>query len=227
MAQILEPDKIYHLTLQFKGNDKLFYSEENYLFFLKLYAELLLPIIDTYAYCLLPNHFHCLIKIKNEKIIFDYLKLNNRIPEENLSLEAYKNLSITTVSLVGNIFSLPIGKQFSTFFKAYSDVLNLQQKRKSNLFTTTVNRIEISSDEEVKESVVKIHTYPVNSGSSENLVQWKYSSYAAYLSEKPSSVKRESVLDLFDGKENFTAAHLEKLEKISSNNLGELIKQVI
>ncbi len=38
----------------------------NYGYFLKLYALHAGPIADTYAYCLLRNHFHTLVRIKDE-----------------------------------------------------------------------------------------------------------------------------------------------------------------
>ena len=61
----LVPGEIYHLYNHAVGNDNLFHQEENYRYFLKKYAELLTPIFDTYAYCLLPNHFHLLVHVKN------------------------------------------------------------------------------------------------------------------------------------------------------------------
>jgi putative transposase len=62
---LLEPGEIYHLYNHAVGDDNLFRQEENYHYFLQKYAELLTPIFDTYAYCLLPNHFHLLIHVKD------------------------------------------------------------------------------------------------------------------------------------------------------------------
>jgi REP element-mobilizing transposase RayT len=40
---------------------------ENYDYFLRLCKKYILPIADLYAYCLLPNHFHLLLRIKEKK----------------------------------------------------------------------------------------------------------------------------------------------------------------
>jgi hypothetical protein len=52
-----------------RGNngENLFREQRNYPYFLKLYAKHIEPIAETYAYCLLRNHFHLLVKIKDEK----------------------------------------------------------------------------------------------------------------------------------------------------------------
>ena len=46
-----------------------FIEERNYRYFLGLYARYIEPVADTYAYCLLRNHFHGL-EIHLERIFF-------------------------------------------------------------------------------------------------------------------------------------------------------------
>ena len=88
-----EPDKMYHIYNHANGNDNLFYSDENYFYFLKRYSELLSPIVDTYAYCLMPDHFHWLVKIKSEKEVFDFLRTNGKIPDD-ISFDEFKTIKI-------------------------------------------------------------------------------------------------------------------------------------
>ena len=58
---------MYHIYNHANGNDNLFRNEENYAYFLKRYAYFIHPIAKTYAYCLMPNHFHLLVKIRSEE----------------------------------------------------------------------------------------------------------------------------------------------------------------
>lgn len=60
----------YHIYNRAVGNDRLFFIEDNYYYFLKSFKKYLFPILDVYAYCLLPNHFHFLIQIKGEDPAF-------------------------------------------------------------------------------------------------------------------------------------------------------------
>lgn len=60
----LEAGYQYHIYNRAIGSDLLFHQERNYLYFLKRYFERLAPQLDTLAYCLIPNHFHLLVDVK-------------------------------------------------------------------------------------------------------------------------------------------------------------------
>ncbi|HNY03606.1 MAG TPA: hypothetical protein PKG48_13495 [Bacteroidales bacterium] len=63
---LFEPGKYYHVFNQARNGDPLFGTEEDFRFFLKLYQAHICPIADTYAYCLLSDHLHFLIRIREE-----------------------------------------------------------------------------------------------------------------------------------------------------------------
>ena len=54
-------NQFYHIYNKAVADDLLFYSSENYKYFLKRYDFYLNEIVDTYAFCLIPNHIHFLI----------------------------------------------------------------------------------------------------------------------------------------------------------------------
>lgn len=64
----LQPGKYYHVYNRGNNKEKLFYCTEDYDIFIKKYHHYLGTHIDTYAYCLLPNHFHLLIRIHDDQI---------------------------------------------------------------------------------------------------------------------------------------------------------------
>ena len=64
----IEFDKYYHIFNRGNNHEKLFYTDQNYLYFLKKYKKYLIEHVATYAYCLMPNHFHLLIKTKSENV---------------------------------------------------------------------------------------------------------------------------------------------------------------
>lgn len=61
-----DPGEFYHIYNKAVRNDKLFFSNENYRFFLRKFHQYTEGIVSVYSYCLLDNHFHILIRI-NEK----------------------------------------------------------------------------------------------------------------------------------------------------------------
>jgi len=60
------PDRYYHIYNRGNNREKLFYHSGDYFFFLAKYKEYVGPFAETYAFCLLPNHFHFLLKTRNE-----------------------------------------------------------------------------------------------------------------------------------------------------------------
>jgi putative transposase len=60
------PDKYYHIFNKANNEELIFKDHADYQFFLKNIDELILKNIDLFAYCLMPNHFHLLIKPKPE-----------------------------------------------------------------------------------------------------------------------------------------------------------------
>lgn len=61
----LEAGCYFHIYNRGINREKIFYTEEHYLSFMRKYSCLLGPYVETYAYCLMSNHFHFLIRIKD------------------------------------------------------------------------------------------------------------------------------------------------------------------
>ncbi len=68
--QKIEPlthGKYYHIYNRGINSCNLFGIPYNYEYFLSLYDKYIDPIADTYAWCLMPNHFHLLVRVKEEE----------------------------------------------------------------------------------------------------------------------------------------------------------------
>jgi putative transposase len=63
----LQPGKYYHIYNRGINRENIFIEEKNYHYFLKLYAKYIEPVADTFAYCLLRNHFHLSLRIKDSR----------------------------------------------------------------------------------------------------------------------------------------------------------------
>jgi putative transposase len=61
---IFDKGYLYHIYNQGNNKQKIFYGRGNYLFFLKKINEYILPYADILAWCLMPNHFHLMVLIK-------------------------------------------------------------------------------------------------------------------------------------------------------------------
>ena len=50
-----EFEQVYHLFTRVSGNELIFRKEGNYDYFLKQLSKYLLPYLEIYAYCLVPQ----------------------------------------------------------------------------------------------------------------------------------------------------------------------------
>ncbi|SEH73728.1 REP element-mobilizing transposase RayT [Paenimyroides aquimaris] len=134
----LEKGYFYHIYNRGNNKENLFLEEDNYVYFLNLVSKYLLPVSDIYAYCLLKNHFHILLKIKDDLTVPDeklhlpfsnlfntYTKAINKKynREGSLFKERYKRKRITDEKyLMQNIVYIhlnPIKHRFSEDFQGY------------------------------------------------------------------------------------------------------------
>ncbi len=182
----LEPDKYYHIYNHANGSENLFVNDGNYYFFLKRYAHFISPVVQTFAYCLMPNHFHLLIKINSEEKLANYF---NSLDESNTNYSSpYEKL---------------ISKQFSNFFSSYTQAFNKQQHRMGSLFIKNFKRKYISDRDYLLKMVNYIHLNPVRHGFCESPRDWEFSSYNSLLSEQESDLVNKEVIMWFEDRENF------------------------
>ena len=59
-----EPERIYHVYNRGNNNQKIFFINDNYYFFLRKIKKHLTKYCELLAYCLMPNHFHFMIYTK-------------------------------------------------------------------------------------------------------------------------------------------------------------------
>ena len=68
---------IYHVYNRGNNSKTVFFDHENYMFFLEKIRTHILPHADILAWCLMPNHFHLMISVKqveiSEQVISDGL----------------------------------------------------------------------------------------------------------------------------------------------------------
>jgi len=183
----LLPDKFYHVYNHGNGDENIFRNEGNYLYFLQKYAEHLNSITYTYAYCLMPNHFHFLVKIKSRDELLNFYK--TKYPKKDP--QGFQNLAGLN------------SQQYSNFFNAYTKAFNKQHDRKGSLFLDNFERKEVNNSKYLLNVIYYIHYNPVYHGFVDSVEDWEFSSYHAFLSDKKSHLMRDEVIKWFDDKRSF------------------------
>jgi REP element-mobilizing transposase RayT len=157
-----EKDYTYHIYN--RSNEILFKNEENYLFFLQKLRTHVVPFADIFAYCLMPNHFHLLITVKENAV--EIVKESHRPFTQNLS------------------------KQIGLMLSSYTQAVNKKCNRKGSLFAHKTKAKKLNNFGDFRTinqndySLVcfnYIHQNPVNSYLVSKLSDWEYSSYKDYV----------------------------------------------
>jgi len=198
---MLLPSTYYHIYNHANGDDNLFREERNYPFFLEKYRYYIDPIADTIAWCLMPNHFHLLVRIKDvEDLVKTFPKFGTleKFGEgatlENLSgSEKEKQLSFL------------LSKQFSNLFSSYTQAFNKVYQRKGSLFLKNFKRKAIHNDAYLQRLILYIHLNPVKHGFTTEITGWLHSSYSEFW-EKQTALASQ----LFGDKDQVEKIHFEK-----------------
>ena len=136
-----------------RGNNKeaLFREDWNYYYFLELLKKYIFPISDLYAYCLLPTHFHFLLKIKDKE------ELNGIYTHDDQPW-----------------------KQMRNFLGTYTKAINHAYHRTGHLFQGRYARKVIPEEDYFYRLIVYIHQNPQSHGIISDFRMWPFSSYTVY-----------------------------------------------
>ena len=183
----LLPNHYYHIYNRGNNFENLFYNEENYSFFLRKYDYYLLDYLDTYAYCLLPNHFHLLVKVKPLEIfkLSTFLKLGKPLEDP----------------------SQIVSEAFRRFFMSYSKAINKQSSRTGSLFQKNFKRKLIEDERYLLTCAKYIHQNPQKHGISDDFKTYQYSSYGRTLVEKPTKLMKKEVISWFGSTDSYKELH--------------------
>ena len=193
----LLPGKFYHIYNRGTNSCNVFTETTNFEYFLNLYDKHISPVADTFAWVLMKNHFHFLVRIKEEGVQ-TLSGVSN--PERVKSAEMVR-------------FPTP-SHQFSHLFNAYAQAFNKRNNRTGSLFEHPFKRKLIEDMDYFKTVILYIHNNPVHHGIREHAMDYPWSSYLACISVKPTRLQRDAVIGWFNSKADFKAAH---------NNAGDII----
>lgn len=196
----LKYGEYYHIYNRGNNGEVLFKEPRNYTLFIALYIKYIDCIADTLAYCLMSNHFHLVVRIKEESEIKSFIELN-MFMDNKLEIITDKKPSPSS--------------QFSHLFNAYTKSINKAFERTGSIFEHPFERKLIENELYIQHCIAYIHNNPVKHGFSKRINEYKWSSYNAILSDKPTKINRDLVLSIFEDREYFIQYHGGIIEDLS------------
>lgn len=194
---MFEQSGTYHICNCANGSENLFREDRNYRYFIEKYIHYTRPVAETYAYCLMPNHFHALVTIRP-------------------AAHAIKNVPPETISRY-KAYEYFVSKQVSNLFSAYTQAVNKVYQRRGSLFRPNMKKKKVESDRYFTQLIMYIHHNPVNHGFVNDAWDWPHSSIHHFINKKglalyqgpgflESSAKND-VLNWFGNSQEFEKAH--------------------
>jgi putative transposase len=189
-----------HVTCKAISNVHLFRDDNNRRYFLKKYAEYSYGYLETYCYILLDNHVHWLVRTVAHESLTDFLNL---IPlkEQKLHQKRYLKNEIS--------FEEAMEFQLKDFFICYAMSYNKKYNRAGALFLNPFRRVQVEDEQHFTQIVIYQHANVVKHGILKDFESYFWSSYGALLSDKPTVLKRDEVLNWFGGRGEFIRMHRE------------------
>ena len=241
----LKVNQYYHIYNRGNSGKLIFFQERNYHFFLNRYKKHMNGYWNTFAYALLPNHFHLFIQVKDgktlvEKAKVDLKKVNKNfllrfLPKsldiswqiEDLTNRTYLNnenyheyfgngdYKLFCYELVQWIASEP----FRRFMISYAKAVNTQEERYGSLFQKKFRRKKLEEIEDFIQLTKYIHRNPIHHETAINLDDSEWTSFHSFFANGTSNLRRTEVLDWFGGIEQFKSEHEKYTKDWKNDNL--------
>lgn len=212
----LKPETSYHIFNHGNGFENIFREPENYRFFLDKYQLFILPVAETYAYCLMPNHFHLVVRIRKREVIAGLLKSSNIETSSDYTFPKVSNFGKDKIINRDRDIEKYISKQFANLFSCYTQSFNKVNFRRGSLFIKNFKREPISSKVQFLNTVIYTHRNPIHHGFRERFEDWPYSSYFGIICNYEPVVQIDKLLKIFGGRDQFIQKHIDSLKLITA-----------
>ncbi len=200
------PNQYHHCYNHGIGDELLFRQAENYPYFLQLYKKYLDPVMVLYAFCLMPNHFHFLIRVRSVaelKRHYLHLKPDATVDWKNINWHSF------------------ITRQIGNCTNAYAKAINKRFNRRGGLFERDMKRPIIDSETYFLQTLRYIHYNPIRHGFVKELEDWDFTSYHAYLNASKTGKYKTEVLQRLGGIQAFLDFHRDSQDFGDLNNIEE------
>ena len=177
---LIEKGHIYHIYNQGNNRQKIFFNRENYFFFLGKMKEYILPYTDIMAWCLMPNHFHWMVYVRETDIFRSRGATQSRTPTISDNISFNKSIGILLASytrainnqenITGSLFREKTKAECLTAFNGITP----------SFYNTEFGTIMNITDPEKEYPQIcfnYIHNNPVKAGLVKSAEDWEFSSF--------------------------------------------------
>jgi len=169
---------MYHIYNRGNNSQPIFFNDENYLYFLRKVRIELAGYFSFLSYCLMPNHFHFLVQVKD-------ISVNENHSTDDINPSDRSKRLTRPTALSGQTGMDPIARKIGTLLSSYTQAINKQQNKTGSLFQQKTKAKCLNEHTATRNNYVTacfhyIHQNPVSAGIVQRLEEWRYSSFLDY-----------------------------------------------
>ena len=147
-------NELYHIYNRGNNKQRIFFNDDNYIYFLKKVRKFISPHCEILSYCLMPNHFHFLIYADEKTIISKSISKK----EKNVLSEGIRNLLHT-----------------------YTKGIYQQNNSTGSLFQQNTKAKNVSDPDYKRICLHYIHQNPMKAKLVSKMEDWRYSSFSDFI----------------------------------------------
>ena len=200
-----ENSDLYHIYNQGNNRTRIFFSRENYIFFLGKIKKHILPHADVLAWCLMPNHFHLMVYVHS-------LEIEITETDEVSGSEGFtRSEAITKNPITPVIKKRDFNNSIGILLRTYTRAINEQEDKTGSLFRKSTHAECLTSIDlhassffntpygtMIKQHLPEkeypqvcfnyIHNNPVKAGLVKHPEDWEFSSYSDYYAVRKGKI---------------------------------------
>ena len=199
-----EFQKHYHILFRSIDGISLFKTEKEHIFFLEKWKRFTDPVFETWAYSLLDNHTHFIVKVKQQQEVIQML---SALTEDAKTKAIQEFLEKKEDTLIGQI----VERQINSFMVSFTNTYNNIIERRGGLFQQPFRRSLIATDAHLQQAIVYAHANAQKHKLVKDFKTHRFNSYHAILDRNETFVNFTAVLNFFDGIDKFISIHIEQV----------------
>lgn len=191
-----ESTGLYHVFNQGNNKQLIFFNKGNYNFFTRKISTYIRPYADILAWCLMPNHFHLMIYVREVEIPASLIVGVTQSHPENQTCRDRKITLNSSIGIMLRSYTRAINKQENrtgALFREETKAICLNDNKEisPNWYTSewgAILNVEIPEFQYPQVCFNYIHQNPVKARLVKSPEDWEYSSYSEITGKRSVSL---------------------------------------
>ena len=186
---IFEENRLYHIYNQGNNRKRIFFNKRNYELFKNKIKIFINPYADIIAWCLMPNHFHLMILVKDVELVYGEKSKKRTLNQSiGILLRSYTRVINAENQLTGALF------RQTTKASSINSIKSFQP----NFWKSKIAIFNMLPENQYPQICFNyIHHNPVKAGLVRKDIDWEFSSARDYANLRSNGLVNKQVAEIY------------------------------